>query len=534
MALDFQSMTLDDYLDLLSRKKKIVILLFFLFLVIGTIILFFIPKMYTSKTLVKVKDWPAIGQAYGGLLKAPFLEKLETLEEDLRSRDRLFEIIDQLHMADSLKTSKEREDLRKKIDKLLKIKLAKKGENEQTFTLTFEWYDPKLAADFVRTMRETYFEHNLAQYRGSIQEAKDKTFDQKKSMEQSFQSKQNELVKFEKENQNILSGEEPLYVKLREALEEELNEKEKQRKALQKKLEVIKDQIKSTERTTREVTRIPNKQRQQILDEIAKVDKVLIQLRQRFTDEWPVVKRYLNQKTELENMLLVVPDKEESEEMERINPAYSQLEIERNNIESTIPALDEEISNLLEKIDEYDDVIASIPEVMKNHANRKAELEALDEELKKIRGEATQASLSWDKVRELSRNLYEVMEEAIPSTEASSPDMLFGVVVVISVSFGLALMLVFAAEFFSKSIATIEEAKRFLTIPILGAIDVLLSEKEKRRRRRRKVAIVLSSVTVVLIGMTILFLYVRYPQYLPAILRNVLTDIKEVIIQPGA
>jgi hypothetical protein len=119
----------------------------------------------------------------------------------------------------------------------------------------------------------------------------------------------------------------------------------------------------------------------------------------------------------------------------------------------------------------------------------------------------------------------DLQEAWIPHAPAS-PDL--AIVVGLSVFFGLGAGLLLAAmrEYGGTGLRTVDDAVRSLSVPVLGAVQWVMTEVERRRRRRRRFVTIGATSTVTLLLAALVLVYALRPQDLPAPVTQLLDSIR--------
>lgn len=172
-----RQLTVEDYLAMLRRHKWALIAFVVLCPIAGYCISFFLPKEYSSQTVILVEQ-PAISdQAITEITSTDLKQRLTSLQEQLLSRSRLEAVIEKFNLFPEERKAAPMEalvdQLRKKISVTPVKPMAESNSNQLPgFTIKVADNDPALAQKLCNEVSSMFLAENR---RGRLEEAQDTT-----------------------------------------------------------------------------------------------------------------------------------------------------------------------------------------------------------------------------------------------------------------------------------------------------------------------------------------------------------------------
>ena len=161
-----RELTLQDYIAILRRRWQIILSLSVLGCGLGFANAHFLPKRYTSQTLVLVKQPTVPGDYVKPVVSEGSSERLATMQQEILSRSRLEPIIQQfgLYREDLSRTPMEElvARLRKAVTVTPVAPMAEtRAQGLPGFTVSVDFNDSRLAQQICSTITSMFMEENL-------------------------------------------------------------------------------------------------------------------------------------------------------------------------------------------------------------------------------------------------------------------------------------------------------------------------------------------------------------------------------------
>ncbi|MBW1645611.1 MAG: hypothetical protein JRJ56_04680 [Deltaproteobacteria bacterium] len=319
------------YLDMLWRRKWWVIICFVLSMSAAGVKLAVTPKIYQASTLILVES-QRIPQSYiKTTVSQSVASRLRTISQQVYSRTNLEKIIKEFKLMGDNEQKKDNgfiARIKRKIFRLLKIKpespqeedkspsmlamveslrqmikvqLGAKGKGgQESFTISFEWHDPQVAADVANAIASQFIEENLKVREemaiGTTKFLVRETEKYRKALER----KEKEVEEFKRQNMGMLPEQLASNLSILQQLNEELNSLEQRREQDKQQALMLRNQLHSLQQpATPNTDMLLNddtgedggtvESMVEPDDNIAQLEEKLAALKMRYTDKHPDV-----------------------------------------------------------------------------------------------------------------------------------------------------------------------------------------------------------------------------------------------------
>ena len=154
---DFSQMTVEDYIRIINKRKWWILVPFVVFFCGGHVIVKILPKVYVANTLVLVEGQKVPRAYVQSTVTAHVEERLKTIQEEVMSRSRLYEIIERFKLFPDLRDTMSIDQLIGRMRKAIKIQIRHKD----AFAIYYEGKDPKTVAQVANALTEQFINANL-------------------------------------------------------------------------------------------------------------------------------------------------------------------------------------------------------------------------------------------------------------------------------------------------------------------------------------------------------------------------------------
>ena len=159
-------LTLEDYLGILRRRWPIIVALSVVGCGAGFAAARFLPKRYTSQTLVLVQQPTVPGDYVKPVVSEDTTERLSSMQQEILSRSRLEPVIQQFGLYREELNRVPMEDLVERLRKTVTVTpLAPMAETKAQglpgFTISVDFNDPRMAQQICSTITSMFMEENL-------------------------------------------------------------------------------------------------------------------------------------------------------------------------------------------------------------------------------------------------------------------------------------------------------------------------------------------------------------------------------------
>ncbi|HBF34090.1 TPA: hypothetical protein DDW35_05960 [Candidatus Sumerlaeota bacterium] len=269
------------------------------------------------------------------------------------------------------------------------------------------------------------------------------------------------------------------------ALSEKTSENEIKLKTLQTRLKATQEQIKKEpEFSVSSYTSEPSATNKQMESLVAKSEAELALLRQNRTSEHPLVQEKEAEVRELRAKQAQLSTPVIRQEQKVANPVLAQLKMQEANLRTEIDAMEQEQIVLIKQIKELHERIKTIPGKELEKTRIKRELTILTSTYQNIRQRFEDATLT-GKIENEDRQTFSTLTPATFDASPTKPKKEFIYIMGLFLGMTVGVVLCFLREFTDTTFRNLEDASRFLDLPILGVIPEVSGPQSKRPSHRR-------------------------------------------------
>lgn len=537
---------IQEVLRALKRNVWRVAFMAAVFLMIGLFLSMIWPEKFESSTQFVVRDWQLVDSALGDNLDdISTANKLRTLTSELRSRRRIDMVMNELQWVEWLETQQHpgrRRDLAIKIGENLKAQMEQDATGAYSVTLTFQWTSARKAADFVNRLRDVYIDLTLETHRRRLEEAKERGEATVLEREVSFRNALTTKQNFERENDvpSLLSSE--VNTQMKADLMLKLSDAKAAQESAVQSIARARAELDTIDKTTL-VERPPDDPDHAAALAVYEAAKTVFEeVDQEYFPKHPkhikAAKSLAEAKLKLDAFGGVAETLvEEVTSQQYFNKAQelTELELEEGRQSALVESLEKELAAV-------DDRLQKLPMVQTELARlqgevvvaqellqeSKVEVQPLREQVRQLRERALMSSGADAEV--VSSSPFEILEVGLEPEAPVLP--IRGIILAVSLLLGIGLGAVgpILREMTRSSFGTAKEVSRQLGVPVLGAVDVILTARDTRARAVQQ-ALTFATMLLVLVAIgTALYILQFHPNIVPPGLHRTLREVTMALV----
>jgi polysaccharide chain length determinant protein (PEP-CTERM system associated) len=452
-----------------------------------------LPDLYQTSATVLVER-PDVSEAFVRPSVTAELEtRIKTIDQRVMSRERLTEVITRLGLYPELRGVVPMERI---VDRMRRdvIPLTLTGVDQASgrigtiaFTLGYRGRDPWTVAQVTNTLVGYYVAENSS------------TRERQAERTAEFLAEQLAEVKRELDDQERLTNDFTLRhtVELPEQIEANLAALDRLNTQLRLNGEYLLRAIERRERFEQELSGTDNltaageATAANPAEELRTLKRRLAELRRRYSDQYPDVRRAEAEVAALERQIAGTSSDEQGD-----SPAGRVGSIRQGlaNVDEEVAALRLQDSILRKTIAEYESRVENAP-------RRQQEIQQLSRgyEMSKERYEALlkryeDARLAARLEQGHGTEQFRVLDPAVPPTQPAAPDRMWLVIMGVAAAIGLAIGAVLLFERLDSTFHTADDLNAFVNVPALVTIRQIVTQEEQRHRRQRFALLAASAV----------------------------------------
>lgn len=528
-----------DFLDILRRRAWQIILPALAGVALGNAVATLVPRRYSTSTQIELRETNMPAAAEGRVAQS-LMKDVASAEFHIKASERVRRVIEKLEWQDftSLTPALQSNYLRATILRI-KVRLVVNRQGGSSFiTIMYNDTDPERAQLFVNRLRDAYTSEVVERYRNDARAVRDAMQNQVALAQEAYRDKERQATELRRKHglsntQQAPGGgrereEDPVFTQLNQA-RKELAETTVQAATEEAALEVLRTQHAEAPRE------VPQAQIGGGLDydgQVAKLEAEIQEYRDQQMGLKPAHSGFQRAEIEIQKREEQITDLlsravRPTQEVHLVqNPRRDQLLTQIQTKELLLTQLKAQREQLQKTVTDLSEQHAELSLTYR-------EIQQLDNEVARTRADYNQKAERYDNQRAFVElidqphaNPFIVAEEAAAPTGHSSPKewVLMGVGLLGGLALGLVLAVL--GEFGHNGYRSVGDITRSLSMPVLGAVNTIVTREEARRLSTRKLMVTTS--TLILVGAIawVTWAYENSPSLLGSELTRFIDDLR--------
>lgn len=530
---------LQALLGAIRRNLVRVVFTTLVFLMIGVALSMIWPKKYESSTSFTLAEPMIIvdKRMIDEVADVPLQKKMAALEANFKSTKRIDSVMDELQWTEWLETSTSparRRDLTQKIKKNLDVFMNTEVTGRINLKLTFQWTSPDKAAAFVNRLRDSWIKLVLDAHRRGVEEAKEAAERTLLEREADYQNALAARRTYEQENGVPKLGDLETNNAQKVSLMERITADNAELNSIVTKFVNLRAELQLIPRE-KEIVKLPDDPQQ--AQAWQKHQAALAEFEAtaaRYREGSTIYDRALAKVEAADKTLRDMGGKPEMNMVMVPNPEYTQkaLQLEAAmarelELQTSLEIYNEQLADVEKKLDRLPSVTGDMERLQADIDAAAALVNTAKLEIQPLREQVRQLRAANSVVGQSSGIMgggtaFELLESGIEPENPVLPigAILMAVSLLLGVGFGLLGPVL--AEFTRSSFGSVKEVSRNLGVPVLGAVDMILTTRDVRARHVQSVLSITTMALVLVALGTALYIYAFHPEVLPpAVLRGI-------------
>jgi polysaccharide chain length determinant protein (PEP-CTERM system associated) len=153
--------TVEEYIEILHRRKWYIIIPFLVIVIGAGIYSIFAPRQYKASTLVLVSPQRVPEAFIPSTVTSKIEERLQSIAQEVMSRTRLEQIISELRLYEKEQKRLSKEEVVELMQKDIKIELPSKKDEKGHFSISYIGRDPIMVTTVANRLASLFIEENL-------------------------------------------------------------------------------------------------------------------------------------------------------------------------------------------------------------------------------------------------------------------------------------------------------------------------------------------------------------------------------------
>lgn len=530
---------LQDLLELLRRRAWLVILPAMFVITLGSSFAVLVPKKYVVRTQVELRE-TILDSIFGGRGTVPVsTREAANAAWQIRSLQRIKGVLKELEWPDYLALDRMgRHEYERKIQENIKVRVPKRKGGVGSTYVTIEFMDPNptRAEHFLNELRDAWIDDVVQRDRNALQKKKNTEGEEKARLETQFRAQN--MARSELMSKNGISPIEHVAGGL-QADDPVMANLNNIRIRLQEVRGLLKTNKADHDWTGERLRDAPPKISKEIIvagesyeTELSELERKIEERKQERDRYRPTYHKYVK----LDNTIAGLQrEKDELRQKQRAsttqletidNPKLPLLREALTRIQGEGKLLKVEEADLVQNEERYDQKVKELHEVYRDLKDLNLTIGILEEQLTRVTEAYDQTKKHVQMISGPEGSPFMTTEEVVPPRKPSEPNPWLIVAFSVFAGIGLGVGLAFLSEYSSSSFRSVHDISRVMVVPVLGAINTIMTSTQQRRRRAQKFVVGFSSFVLIGAVVFVTWAWSFNPDLLTQEMREVIEQVR--------
>lgn len=296
------------YMELFKKRKKLIIIPALIIIITSTTIALSLRPVFESTCTILIEEQQIPPDFVRSTVTGFADQRIQSLTQQILSRSKLIDIIDQLNLYPEMTARYTKDEIAKKMRKSIRIDMISamfgdrsrrspsgQGDISIAFTISYQGHDPGTLQKVTGTLASLYLEQNIKQRESQAQSTTKFLEFELKNLEKRIQSLGDQIAKFKEEHAGMLPELQQFNMAQAERLESEIKQLDINIRAAEERRMYLEGQIATVQQ---EGTGAADP-----VSRLRAIQVNLADLRAKFSEDHPDVRKLLREKAELEKMV---------------------------------------------------------------------------------------------------------------------------------------------------------------------------------------------------------------------------------------
>jgi len=471
------SLDLSYFLSFLDRRKWIIIFLFTFVLALCEIYLIRSPKLYRAQVVLSIVPQKVPSSYIRSTVSTDMEAFIHSIWQEITSRTNLERLIKEYNLYPDITKNLPMETVIEKMRKAIKVSRPRGGKRN-VFIISFDYYDPQIAAKVVNNIANIFIEQNL-----KLREEQAKTVasfldEELKRIELELKKREKAIQEYKKKYMAELPEQKDSIIAILSRLQKESETLQMRKEMLEDRRVSILDQLKKMEEEASLSENLDNNSVEP--SSLSKLERIYMVLRMKYTDKHPDVIRVKKLIKERKKQLDVSSSNILSKNFDVSDPV-SQLKFQLRNIDEEIKRIEEANKKILQKIKIYQARLENIPKREQELKDLTRDYSNLMNTYRMLLDKKIQATMAQTLEKRQQGEQFKIIDPAripeVPVSPNIKKTLIMGMLLALFLSLGLCLLLEF---FFDKKVYDPSVLENQLDIKVLAIIPMVMTSQQKR------------------------------------------------------
>lgn len=498
--------TVRDYLDIVKRRRWAIVLPVCAVFFLAFIVTLVLPRIYRSTSTILIEEQDIPPEYVKTTVTGYAEQRLQAISQRVMSSQNLSGVINRFHLYPDLKKKLTNDEIieimRKDIQfAAISVDVVDRGRGGSptpmtiAFTLSYDGRSPQMVQQVANVLASLYLEENLKTRADRAREASKFLDEETKNMQDQLAQVDAKIAKFKEKHVNELPELVPINIQTLDRVEREV------------------DMLKQQLRTAKEREGFLESQLAGIPVDASSQDRILlkdlkaklVQLKSKYSDKHPDVKKMKTEIVELEARVKGTPAKpiggrqRFQPDDQPDNPAYVSFSAQLSSVQAEITTLQRQIDDLSRKRNDYYRRIETSPRVEGAYKALMADRNNIQAKFDEMMKKTMEARVAQGLEKEQMGERFTIIDPARLPEKPIKPNvpaiLLIGLFLGVGAGVGTAAM----KEFNDRSVRDPKVLTELMRLPVLVTVPVIVTAKDVLRQKiqRKRIAVIAAAIFVI-------------------------------------
>jgi polysaccharide chain length determinant protein (PEP-CTERM system associated) len=519
--MEENELTPTDYWKILKRRKWYLLIPFFLIVIIAGAVALLLPPVYKSTATILIEQ-REIPEEYVTASMTTYAEqRIQSINQRVLTSTRLMELINQFDLYADDRQKKTMDEI---IDGMrLDIKLepvsveiadrrtGRAAMATIAFTLSYVGNNPGKVQKVANTITTMFLEEDLKVRKEQASSTYEFLETEMERVQRDLAEYESRLTSFKQQHVNTLPELFQVNMQALENVQRNIDRTKETLRSLREKESALESELANTPKDIQDVMN----QRELKEDNERRLESLkmeLINLRTKFSDQYPDVKKLKQEIAELSEKVAqdkARQDAEKESKEERVNnPAYVTMRARLAGIRTDIASVRNNLADLEKEAIEYQARLAATPEVEQKYNALISQRNTLNLKLSDLQAKMMEARVSQAVETEQKGERFSLVESARLPDKPFKPNRLAIVLIGIVLGIGAGVGFAAIAEFSDTSFRDGDSLARATGFPVLTEVTWIITPQERMKIRLKRVTLFVVAVGIIAAAVFCFHVYV--------------------------